>query len=180
MAILIIHSTTEGQTPKIAERMADIARDAGQQARLTAVEGAWQHSFFPLPDAVVVAASIHDGKHADDITSFITEHRAQLDTVPCAFVSVNMGASTLEKRQAAEEYLQTFLQQTEWQPAVRGVVGGALRYAQYGMLKRAMIRHVARKTGLSTHTAHDDEFADWEAVRRLTLDLLQHLELAPA
>ena len=176
MAILIIYSTTEGQTCKIAEHMADIVRESGRQARLTPVEGAWQHSFFPATDAVIVAASIHVGQHSAEVTRFVKEHRAQLDALPGAFISVSMSASTVEKRDAAEAYLMAFLTETGWQPAVHGVVGGALRYSQYGVLKRAMIRHIARKEGLPTDTSRDHEFTDWEAVRTLTRDLLARIE----
>jgi menaquinone-dependent protoporphyrinogen oxidase len=176
MAILIIYSTAEGQTRKIAERMADIVRETGRQARLTPIEGAWQHSFFPAPDAAIVAASIHVGKHSEEVTRFVKEHRMQLDAVPNAFISVSMSASSQEKHDVAEGYLNVFLTETGWQPVVRGVVGGALRYSQYGMLKRAMIRHMARKEGLPTDTSRDHEFTDWEAVSALTRDLLARVE----
>jgi len=172
MAILIIYSTSEGQTLKIAERMANLIQETGREARLTPVEGAWQHSFFPAPDAVIVAASIHIGKHSADVTSFVKKHRAQLSGLPSAFVSVSMSASAAEKRAAAEGYVDDFLAETGWQPAVRGVVGGALRYSQYGVVKRAMIRHIARKEGLPTDTSRDHEFTDWNAVRALVCELL--------
>jgi menaquinone-dependent protoporphyrinogen oxidase len=176
MAILIIYSTAEGQTRKIAERMADMAREAGQQARLTPVEAAWQHSFFPAPDGVVVAASVHVGKHSAEITRFVAKHRAQIEAVPSAFVSVSMSASATEKHTTAEGYASAFLAETGWQPEVHGVIGGALQYSQYGVFKRAMIRHIARKEGLPTDTSRDHEFTDWEAVRALTHELLVRVE----
>jgi menaquinone-dependent protoporphyrinogen oxidase len=171
MTTLIIYSTTEGQTRKIAEFMATQLREAGQAARLTPVEGAWQHSFFPVPDAVIVAAAIHMGEHDAAVTQFVSEHRVQLDALPSAFVSVSLSVATEETRLTAEGYLKAFLEKTGWQPSVAGVVSGALRYSEYGLFKRIAIRQIARKHGLPTDTSRDYEYTDWAAVRALTLDL---------
>ena len=172
MTTLIIYSTTEGQTRKIAEGMATILRESGHEARLTPVEGAWQHSFFPTPDAVIVAAAIHLGEHDGALTKFVTEHRGQLDALPSAFVSVSMSAATSEALPTAEGYLRAFLDKTGWRPSVAAVVGGALRYSSYGIFKRIVIKQIARKHGLPSDTSRDYEYTDWSAVRALTIDLL--------
>ena len=171
MTVLIVYSTTEGQTHLIAERMAAFASEAGWEARLTPVESAWRHSFYPSADAVIVAASIHVGKHSPDVVEFVAANRDRLESMPSAFVSVSLSADA--RKLIAEAYVADFLTQTGWAPAVTGTVAGALRYSQYGMFKRLIVKRVAGKEGLPTDVSRDYEFTNWEDVRRLTIDLLQ-------
>ncbi|HSJ13546.1 MAG TPA: hypothetical protein VK939_03970, partial [Longimicrobiales bacterium] len=57
--------------------------------------------------------------------------------------------------------------------ALRDVVGGALRYSEYGVLKRLMMKHIARSHGLSGDTSRDHELTDWDRVRSFTRRLLE-------
>ena len=62
MRVLIPYGTTEGQTARISECLADVVRDHGHEAHTVDIKG----SGAPDPDdyeAVIVGASIHMGKH---------------------------------------------------------------------------------------------------------------------
>jgi menaquinone-dependent protoporphyrinogen oxidase len=83
--VLISFATTEGQTRKIAERISANLRERGYEAKLydTAVRrGVPEVGAF---DAVIVAASIHEGHHQDSAINFAIAHRDQLVRKPSAF-----------------------------------------------------------------------------------------------
>ena len=80
--VLISFATTEGQTRKIAERISANLRERGYEAKLydTAVRrGVPEVGAF---DAVIVAASIHEGHHQDSAINFAFAHRDQLVRTP--------------------------------------------------------------------------------------------------
>ncbi len=175
--LLIVYSTVEGQTRRIAQAVAGHARDAGFDPVLLDPE-------HPLADGVVhfdaalVAAPVHFGKHPASVLRFVQRHREALESVPCAFLSVSMSAARADdaSRAAAAGYLTTFLAAAGWSPALAVSVAGALRYTRYGFLKRLMLRRIARKNGLPTDVRQDHELTDWAAVRRHTLHLLRRVE----
>jgi menaquinone-dependent protoporphyrinogen oxidase len=171
--ILIVYGSTEGQTRKIAGFMADEARQSGFDVLVSSIEDVPHDFVNPPPDAVIVAASVHVGKHTPAPAQFVGEHGDLLEDVPTAFLSVSLSAVG-DKQTDADGYLTAFLEETGWQPALRGITGGALRYSQYGFLKRQLMKSIARASGLPTDTTYDYEYTDWEMVRGFTHELLAH------
>lgn len=176
--VLIVYATLEGQSRNIAERAADVAREAGWEVKLAAVE-----DLPPLDparaDALVFVASIHVGAHSPEAHAFVASNRAVLEAVPAAFVSVSLSAASDDSRPEAERYMRDFLQDTGWHPVATAVVAGALMYSQYGLLKRVLIRHIARQNGLPTDARQDHEFTDWTALATFLLHFLGAAEEMP-
>src|SRR6476620_6409364 len=112
--ILIPYGTTEGQTAKIAEVMADVIRGRGGDVEVVDVGDV------PKPiadgyDGVIVGASIHMGRHDRRVVEFVQQNRDLLDRLPSAFFSVSLAAHG--DAEEAEGYVEQFEEQTGWRPA---------------------------------------------------------------
>ena len=90
-SLLIIYGTTEGQTRKIAARMAERAQELGYEANLVdATELDESADLYPdlgAADAIVVAASVHQGVYQTSVLHFIKSHWELLLNKSSAFVS---------------------------------------------------------------------------------------------
>jgi len=172
--ILIAYGTTEGQTARIADHIADAIRKHGVEAEALDLKRSKDVSVDGY-DAVIVGGSIHMGKHQKDLADFVQRNRAVLERLPSAFFSVSLAAhGDLEN---AEAYVENFKQQTGWRPTKVGLFGGALLYRKYGFLKRYMMKRIVRDKpgGVSTDTSRDHEYTDWDQVKRFAEDFLERL-----
>lgn len=165
--VLIMYATVEGQTARIAERVATRLRHAGHTVD---VHEARAGQLIPVAaghDAVIVGASVHYGKHPAHFAALLRRQRGALAALPSAFFSVSLSAGGPgAKPQAAERYVRRFLAQAQWQPAHTALFGGALQYSKYGRFKRQLVRLFVRVAGGDTDTSRDYEYTDWNAVER--------------
>ena len=169
--ILIVYGTREGQTAKVAEHIAGIARKQGLVAQVADAKDLPDPAAVDAVDAVLVGASVQKGLFAPAILDWVGNHRSLLERVPSAFFTVSLTSSTLEvaeSRKNAEEYVSSFVQLTGWQPTKVGLFAGALRYTQYDDPTRDLLVSVAARTGKPTDISRDHEFTDWNAVARFT------------
>lgn len=172
--ILIPYGTTEGQTAKIAEFVADVIRGHGDEVEVVDVREVRDAN--PLGyDGVIVGASIHLGKHDKHVVEFVQKNRDMLERQPSAFFSVSLAAHG--DAQEAEAYVEQFEQETGWRPTKIALFGGALLYTHYGFVKRHMMKRIARdKPGhLGTDTSRDYVYTEWDGVRRFAEDFLADL-----
>jgi len=164
--IALLYGTTEGQTGIVAERMAEILEDAGHAPAL--FHAGHLPADFSLTDygAVVIGASVHVGSHQAYVTRFVTDHVDELNRLPSAFFSVSLTAAegSAEAWETARGLLEDFLAETGWDPDATAVVPGALRYSQYGTLKRFVMKRIAKAAGGDTDTSRDYEYTDWDEV----------------
>ncbi|MEO1244233.1 MAG: flavodoxin domain-containing protein [Pseudomonadota bacterium] len=169
-AILIVFSTREGQTKRIAER---IARELGDLGHTTMLRKAGHGDRIRKPDAfdaVIVAASVHAGKHGRDVRGFVARHLAILDKKPSAFLSVSLSAaaSTIEGRTAARTQAEQFLATVRWAPDLLELTAGALRYSRFSRPWRWVLRFAQRRFAQDLarsgwpELTQDKEYTDWE------------------
>ena len=173
MRVLIPYGTTEGQTARISEYLADVIRDHGHEAHAVDIKG----SGAPEPDdydAVIVGASIHMGKHEDYVRDFVRKNRDALERLPSAFFSVSLAAH--DDTEEAQGYIEEFVQETGWRPGMVGLFGGALLYTQYGFIKRHVMKRIARHKGNpDTDTSRDYVYTEWENVKHFAEEFLETL-----
>ena len=172
--VYIPYATTEGQTAKIAEYIADVIRAHGQEAQTADLKDAAK----AVPDGydgVIVGSSIHMGKHDKHAADYVRENRAALERIPSALFSVSLAAAG--DPHEAEGYVEQFEEQTGWHPAKIGLFGGALPYTHYGFFKRRMMKKiVSDKPGnLDTDTSRDYVYTEWDGVKRFAEDFLDDL-----
>lgn len=164
--VLLCYGTTEGQTATVAERVGDVLETEGHDPTLVHLAHPPDVLEPDAYDGIVVGASIHLGSHQSYVETFVREHRETLNRRPSAFLSVSLTAAhdDPEDRAPATELLEEFLDETGWDPDGTLAVAGALKYSEYGLVKRFAMRRIAGRASGDTDTARDYEYTDWEAV----------------
>jgi menaquinone-dependent protoporphyrinogen oxidase len=173
--ILLLYGTTEGQTRKIAAHVADRIRDQGHTVEMvasTAFNGPVPAAAF---DGVLVAASVHAGRHQGEIVRIVKANLTELLSLPSAFLSVSLAVLDEPHHEEAQGYVDQFLDETGWAPDLVETVAGALRYTKYGFVKRFIMKQISKRSGRPTDTSRDFEFTDWQQVARITDRFLQHV-----
>jgi menaquinone-dependent protoporphyrinogen oxidase len=166
--VAVLYGTTEGQTAKIAQRIAGIGRQHGHQLDVVCLADIDASFDVAAYGGVVIGASIHEGSHQRYVYRWIREHQSALARVPTAAFTVCLAIhSTNEKERAeARAFAGLYHEKTGWTPDVSEVFAGALMYSEYNWVVRMVMKSIARREGGSTDTSHDTEYTDWAAVDR--------------
>ncbi|MFB6082443.1 MAG: flavodoxin domain-containing protein [Halanaeroarchaeum sp.] len=177
-SFLLVYGTGEGQTAKIADRIAAGLRDRGHDATPVDVESGPEETAVAGADAVVVGTSIHVGKHHPAVVAFVEQFGDVLADKPTAFVQVSLSSASPdeERRAEAARYVEEFLERTGWHPDRIATFGGALRYSEYGFLERLMMKRIAKDASGDTDTSRDYEYTDWDEVAAFTADFAAFVE----
>ncbi|GAM08109.1 protoporphyrinogen IX dehydrogenase [Geobacter sp. OR-1] len=162
--ILIIYSTTDGQTRKICDRLREVIEQQSHRATVISIQDEAQVDLASF-DKVVIGASIRYGKHSPRIIEFIEKNRNLLENKPNAFFSVNVVARKPEKSKPEKNpYLQKFLKRISWKPRMLAVFAGKIDFPSYRFFDRLMIRLIMWITKGPTDPKAIVEFTDWEQV----------------
>jgi menaquinone-dependent protoporphyrinogen oxidase len=179
--VLILYGTTEGQTASISEYIAGAVRDHGHESETLDIKELPSGFALRGYEAVIVGASIHTGKHEGYVRDFVKRNREDLERIPAAFFSVSMTAqeNSDEARAQTKEYVERFVDETGWRPDMVGIFAGALRYTQYGFVKRHLMKKISKDKGSADlDTSRDYEYTDWNDVRHFAEEFLQQGLLA--
>jgi menaquinone-dependent protoporphyrinogen oxidase len=182
--VLVLYATREGQTRSIAEYLAAIIRTRCLMASV--VNAAKLPTEFGLEDysMAILAASVHRERHESEMIDFVKQHRAALEAMPSAFLSVSLSEAGVEDDEASPDrraaaavdvcsMIDKFLAETGWHPSKIKAVAGALMYTKYNFLVRLVMKHIAHEAGASTDTSHDHVLTDWAALDVLADDLVR-------
>jgi menaquinone-dependent protoporphyrinogen oxidase len=160
---LVIFASQEGQTAKIAHRLAELLRE--QRIEPEVRDGSTPGAGDGLAGfaGVVIGSAIHFGHHAKPIRELVKTHRAILGTRHTAFFSVSLSAGGPHRdTAAAKRYLEEFAAETGWKPDLAASFAGAIRHSHLGVARTLMAHLSLRKTGVPE--AGDHEYTDWNAV----------------
>jgi menaquinone-dependent protoporphyrinogen oxidase len=173
-SILVVYGTTEGQTRKIAEFIADALRARGVEVDLVDSAGEGAALVQPVYAAAIVCGSLHQHGFQHSLLRFVQDNRDWLAAMPAAFVAVSLTAVLKddESRGELRKAVEVFYRQTGWTPTVTHHVAGALRYSQYDYFKRLIMKLIARQHGGDADTMHDHEYTDWEDLTRFVEEFL--------
>ena len=168
--VLIVFGTTNGQTTRVARRMAEVLALSGLEVEV--VDSAHPPEGFAAMsiggfDAALVLGSVRMGKHPEALVEFVRLHRKELDAIPNAFVSVSLSAARGEKPAARREVaktFQSFATRTGWRAAEQVPVAGALPYSKYTFRIRLLLKFINWMLDGDTDTSRDYEYTDWTAV----------------
>ncbi|BBL73062.1 flavodoxin domain-containing protein [Methylomagnum ishizawai] len=170
MRILIVYFTREGQTGRIAERIAARLAGAGHRVDCRAGAAAIDPAAY---EAVIVGASIHYGHHSLAAHLWGFRHRKALAGRPAAFFSVSLtGGGPGARPLVARKYLDAYLSRTRWRPPLTAIFGGALPYSRYTPFTRGLVRLFVRMAGGDTDASRDYDYTDWKAVDGFAEDFL--------
>ncbi len=168
--IPVFYATSEGQTRRIAERIAARIRERGLSSEAISTDTTAASALdLGTAQAVIVGASVHGGRHQKSAVDFVKRYRDRLNEGPSAFFSVSLAAASRRPGEAdeARRIAETFATEAGWNPSIVATIAGRLAYTQYGFLKRWVMRAIARSEGGATDTSRDHEYTDWTTVERL-------------
>jgi menaquinone-dependent protoporphyrinogen oxidase len=179
--VLIAYATREGQTEKIARRVAQTLAAQGHAGELFDADQRALLLELERFQAAIVCAPIHAGGYPRSIVRFAREHKDFLERVPSAFFSVGLAVAsrTSDGRAQTRPVVEKFIKQTGWRPKRVELVAGALVYSKYNFLIRYIMRRISKKEGGDTDTSRDYEYTDWNAVDRFAAEVVGEVVTDP-
>jgi len=165
--ILVAYATVDGQTERIAGRIAAVLANQGHAVTLRSFDAPDVCSAIADHDAVMIGASVRYGHHSRALESLVRERLPGIGRLPSAFFSVCLSAGGPgAKPAAAASYIEELRRRTGWDPDRTASFAGALRYRRYNPFIRFMMRLIVGAAGGDTDTSRDYEYTDWDAVDR--------------
>jgi menaquinone-dependent protoporphyrinogen oxidase len=182
----VFYATREGQTQRIAEHVAADLRRRGFEVEISNVrkERAIRLDGF---SAAVIAASVHVDRHESEMVKFVKQHRAELEALPAALLSVSLSEAGAERANATPEQraqavaavhtlIDKFLRKTGWHPKRVKPVAGAPLYTRYNPLIRFVMKQIVKRAGGDTDTSRDYEYTDWVALDRFVEEFVGEIQ----
>ena len=169
MKTLILYGTTEGQTRKIADYVANHLRKLGNHVTLAeAAEAPWDMRPNDY-DAAIFAASLHAGIYQEPLVKFARTHHERLNRMPSAFLSVSLSAAGKEpdELKGIAECADRFKRETGWTPTEVHHIAGAFRFTEYDFFKRWVMRLIAWEKGVKVGPSQELELTDWDALAKI-------------
>jgi menaquinone-dependent protoporphyrinogen oxidase len=160
--LLVVFHSAEGQSRRVADRVAAVLRPKGIAVTLTNAECAPSpHTF----DAVIVGDSIHDRRHSGELASWLSAHRDLLAEMPTALFQVSLASAYPKHPTWGHVFVERLHSDTGFDPQVVGEFGGRLAYMSYGWRTRNSLQSMA-VPGDEVGADH----TDWDAVEQFALD----------
>jgi menaquinone-dependent protoporphyrinogen oxidase len=162
--VLLLCSTTDGQTRRICERLREQLREAGDDVTLMMIEQA--EGVSPAGwDMAVIGARIRYGRTHPVVFDYANRYARELNAMPSAFFSVNVVARKPDKnRPDTNPYVRKFLKKVAWQPKSVDVFAGKIDYPRYNFVDKNIIRFIMWLTKGPTDPQAVVEFTDWRRV----------------
>lgn len=177
MRVLILFASVDGQTERIARRIASRLEERGHAATVKRDHEPGLTQALETHDAAIVGAGIRFGHHSPHLIALARDFRGTLAALPNAFFSVSLSAGGPGARPAnAVGYVEDFTRATGWAPQSVATFAGALRYSSYNPFIRFLMKLIVGAAGGETDTSGDYEYTDWAAVDRYAQDFAQRLE----
>ena len=181
--VLIIFATREGQTEKVARRIAAELAGAHVHVRLLDAKEPPADIAADLGnyDLLVFGASMHAGGLEREIVDLVNRNGARIEQSRRSFFLVLLSAAT-KQPELREKWLADARAKMEEQLEVDfpdcEMIAGALAYTRYSAPVRWMMKRIAGKAGGDTDTSRDYEYTDWKQVERYARRLLDALPAA--
>lgn len=169
--VAVFFATREGHTQQIAERITADLRKHGFDVDLHDVRLPFHFSLDHY-SAAVLAASAHSGEHEKEMIQFVKDHRAELTSIPSAFISVSLSEADAQRTAVTspehtrfvadvDKMMNKFFDETGWRPEYAKPVAGALLYTKYNFLLRFIMKRISKNAGGATDTSRDFDYTDW-------------------
>jgi len=168
LRFLVLFATTQGQTRKIAQHVADHLTARGQAVTLVQAQADRAPDLTGI-DAAILAGSVHAGRYQTELVQTARTLAPGLSARPGLFLSVSLTAAGDDPGERAEldRLAQGFLADTGWQGAKIAQIAGALRFSDYGFFEYWGMRWIARQRGLKAEGRTDLELTDWQGLKAL-------------
>ena len=177
MTVVIVYASTHGHTGRVASRLAETMRAEGLDVEL-AEPGQEAERLVAHRDAVLVAGSVHRGRHQQELVEFVSRHRRVLQGLPSGFVSVSLTAAEEddeELRAETRQIVDEFVEDTGWTLDRTATVAGAFQFSKYSPFERLVMRLIARRHETEIDPWEDLELTDWKAVEQFARQFVTRL-----
>jgi menaquinone-dependent protoporphyrinogen oxidase len=168
---LLVYATREGQTRKVALRIAEVLNSQGQS--VTAVDAAQPQDLAGLDlqafGLLIFGASMHAGGLERELVQFVRQHRAAIEQHRRSLFVVLLSAATRDpvlRQTALGDARAKVTKQLGGTFADIEFIAGALTYSTYPAPLKWLMSRVARSAGGDTDTSTDHEYTDWQQVER--------------
>ena len=169
-SVLLLIASREGQTEKIATRIAQHLEEAGHSVGLVDAADSAATEAIDLAswDLLVFGASMHAGGLEKELVQFVNTNAGLIEARPRSFFLVSLSAANKDPEQLAES-LADARQKMQKQLSVTfddaEMIAGALVYSRYSLLVKWVMKRIAAKAGGETDTSRDYEYTDWQQVQ---------------
>ena len=183
--VLVLFATREGQTEKIARRMAAVLEAKGHRVQLRDVDRSSRELDLRRYGVIFVGSPVRVGSYLGSVTRFVQAQREALERIPSAFFSVSLavaphgGERKSDGRAETLRVVEKFTRATGWTPRRIELIAGALPYSKYNFLVRFVMRRISAHAGGDTDTSRDYEYTDWNAVDRFASDFVDEALRSP-
>ena len=170
-SLLILYSTTDGHTKKIAHFL---HQQLISKQYTIEIQNIISIDETPLDkfDKIIIAASIRYGKFRKPLRQFVARNAALLNSKKSVFIPINLIARKPEKNTAETNvYTRKYLKKNVWKPDLVFVTAGMLDYAKYNFFDRNIIRLIMKITGGPTDPSVKTEFTDWGKLQRCVKEI---------
>jgi menaquinone-dependent protoporphyrinogen oxidase len=169
MKALILYASREGQTEKVATRIAGHLTQSGLVVHLVnaADSAATDRIDLEAYDLLVFGASMHAGGLERELVHFVDANAERVSAQARSFFLVLLSAATedpvlrgeslADARGKMNDQLSVVFDDTE-------MIAGALRYSKYSLPLKWLMRRIARQAGEGTDISRDYEYTDWQQV----------------
>jgi menaquinone-dependent protoporphyrinogen oxidase len=175
MRAAVFFATREGQSERVAERVAADLRSRGVDTDVVAVKHVHDEFDWRDYDTAFLVASVHAGHHEKEMIEFVRHSKSELERLHAPFLSLTLSEAGAELpgnsppvREAAHadalRMIDDFAKETGWRPAHALTVAGALAYSKYNFFVRWIMKRIAHNAGFDGPSTRDYEFTDWPAV----------------
>ena len=162
----LFYATRDGQSRRIAERIANRLADDGIPALAHGLAGA-----SPAPSGltaarlVVLVAAVRYGLPLPEAEQFLASYRTLREPPQLVLLSVNLtarkpGKDTVE----GNVYLRKSIKRHRLAPVLALAIAGRLDYSRYGWFDRQLIRFIMKLTGGPTDPATCIDYTPWGVV----------------
>lgn len=172
MKILIAYATTEGQTEKIVKFLGSMLSDTGHEVtrhNVRELSGGLSVKDF---DRVIIAGSVHSGKHQEELDLFVFANADTLNQMAAMFVSVSLAVAFEDTQSEALKYVDGFRDSTNWKPVHCELVAGAMRHGAYEWFEESKLLEGDLKRHINSELKEDQEFTDWNSLSKAVVGFI--------
>jgi menaquinone-dependent protoporphyrinogen oxidase len=167
--VLILYATREGQTAKVAERIAARLGTAGHAVeRIDAADRAATEAIdLTRFELLVFGASMHVGSVEKELVRFISAHREAIEAKAISFFLVLLSAATRDptlRERGLADARNKLTRQIDVAFDEIEMIAGTLAYSKYSWPMKWVMRRIARQAGQETDMRKDYEYTDWGQV----------------
>ncbi len=163
--IAIAYATHDGQSERIAERIAKRLGDRGAASTLHALRRSVDPAIDAESDAVVAVLAVRYGRVLPEGRTFLKAFASRQAAPPLALAIVNLVARNASRRSPeTNPYLRQTLARFALRPALATAFGGRLNYPKYRFFDKQIIRLIMAMTGGVADGRSDIDYTDWAQV----------------